>query len=79
MFILFALSYFGTWFGFAVLWYLIAYAHGDFSIDPETGLLMSDGPRPCLEGVKTFIGCILMSIETQVSFFLLNFYMINLY
>lgn len=67
MFTLFALSYIGTWFGFAVLWYLIGYAHGDFSLDPATGLPLTEGPRTCLEGVNTFIGCILMSIETQVS------------
>lgn len=66
MLTLFALSYFGTWFGFAVLWYLIGYAHGDFTVDPVTGLTMTEGSRPCLEGVKTFVGCILMSIETQV-------------
>lgn len=66
MFTLFALSYFGTWFGFAAIWYWIGYAHGDFTLDPETGLPMTEGPRACLVGVNSFVDCILMSVETQV-------------
>lgn len=64
---MFALSFFACWISFAGLWYLIAHSHGDLSFDPKTGETLSDGPVPCIEGAKTFVGFLLFSIETQVS------------
>ena len=50
---------------FAVLWYLIAHAHGDLSYDAN-GNRLSDGPVPCVEGTTSFIGFFLLSVDTQV-------------
>lgn len=61
------MSFFICWVFFAALWYLIAYAHGDLTIDPKTGERLSEGPVPCVEGATTFAGFLLLSIETQVS------------
>lgn len=63
----FALSFFVCWIFFAGLWYLIAYAHGDLTVDEKTGERLSDGPVSCVEGATTFAGFLLLSIETQVS------------
>lgn len=63
----FSASFFTCWILFAILWYLIAYAHGDFNFDPETGERLGDGDQPCVTGCKTFAGYLLLSIETQVS------------
>ncbi|KXJ73981.1 hypothetical protein RP20_CCG014596 [Aedes albopictus] len=63
----FMLSFFSSWILFAILWYLVAYAHGDLIFDPETGERLGDGAMPCVEGATTFAGFLLFSIETQVS------------
>ncbi|XP_058815610.1 ATP-sensitive inward rectifier potassium channel 11-like [Topomyia yanbarensis] len=63
----FVLSFVSSWILFAILWYLIAYAHGDLSFDPETGKRLGDGTFPCVEGATTFVAFLLFSIETQVS------------
>lgn len=63
----FAMSFFVCWIFFAGLWYLIAYAHGDLTVDEKTGERLSDGPVSCVEGATTFAGFLLLSIETQVS------------
>lgn len=65
---IFAFSFFACWILFAVLWYLIAHAHGDLNFDPVTGKRLSDGPVPCVEGTYNFASFLLFSIETQVSF-----------
>ncbi|KAG4079530.1 hypothetical protein HA402_005227 [Bradysia odoriphaga] len=64
---IFAFSFFACWILFAILWYLIAHAHGDLNFDPVTGERLSDGPVPCIEGCKNFAAFLLFSIETQVS------------
>lgn len=63
----FTLSFFCSWILFAILWYLVAYAHGDLNFDPETGERLGDGAQPCVDGATTFAGFLLFSIETQVS------------
>uniref|UniRef100_A0A182QZ05 Uncharacterized protein n=1 Tax=Anopheles farauti TaxID=69004 RepID=A0A182QZ05_9DIPT len=64
---LFVLSFVVSWIFFAILWYLIAYAHGDLHKDPQTGERLSDGDKPCVEGTSSFTGFLLFSVETQVS------------
>ncbi|XP_062551427.1 ATP-sensitive inward rectifier potassium channel 11-like [Armigeres subalbatus] len=63
----FVLSFTCSWLLFAILWYLVAYAHGDLNFDPDTGERLGDGALPCVEGATTFAGFLLFSIETQVS------------
>ena len=62
---MFGLSFFVCWIFFAILWYLIAHAHGDLTLDAD-GNRLSEGPVPCVEGATSFIGFLLFSIETQV-------------
>ncbi|CAO1344729.1 unnamed protein product [Diamesa tonsa] len=64
---IFTLSFFCSWVFFAILWYVIAYAHGDLEFDAETGLRLGDGSQPCVRGATTFAGFLLLSVETQVS------------
>ncbi|XP_050079151.1 ATP-sensitive inward rectifier potassium channel 11-like [Anopheles maculipalpis] len=64
---LFVLSFVASWIFFAILWYLIAYAHGDLLKDPTTGKRLGDGNKPCVEGTASFTGFLLFSVETQVS------------
>ncbi|XP_053673771.1 ATP-sensitive inward rectifier potassium channel 11-like [Anopheles nili] len=64
---LFVLSFVGSWIFFAILWYLIAYAHGDLEKDPKTGKRIGDGNKPCVDGTSSFTGFLLFSVETQVS------------
>ncbi|XP_058056379.1 ATP-sensitive inward rectifier potassium channel 11-like [Anopheles bellator] len=64
---MFVLSFCASWLFFAILWYLIAYAHGDLKHDPATGERLGDGNKPCVEGTTSFTGFLLFSIETQVS------------
>ncbi|GAB0090280.1 ATP-sensitive inward rectifier potassium channel 11 isoform X1 [Sergentomyia squamirostris] len=63
---LFAFTFFSCWILFALLWYLIAYAHGDLNIDPESGERTGDGERPCIMEAKSMASFLLFSIETQV-------------
>ncbi|XP_058451523.1 ATP-sensitive inward rectifier potassium channel 11-like [Malaya genurostris] len=63
----FVLSFVCSWILFAILWYLVAYAHGDLNFDPETGDRLGEGTLPCVEGATTFVAFLLFSIETQVS------------
>ncbi|XP_035775262.1 ATP-sensitive inward rectifier potassium channel 11-like isoform X2 [Anopheles albimanus] len=65
--LLFVLSFCCSWIFFAILWYLIAYAHGDLNHDPSTGERLGDGTKPCVEGTSSFTGFLLFSVETQVS------------
>lgn len=58
-FIGFAASFFFSWLGFAVLWYLVANIHGDL----EENLPSSH--TKCVTAIKDFTSCFLFSIETQ--------------
>lgn len=57
--LVFAMGFFVSWIGFALLWWLIAYAHGDFDNldDPEW--------KPCVENVRNFVTAFLFSVESQ--------------
>lgn len=60
------IALFSCWIIFAILWYLIAYAHGDIDFDIEKGILLNDEPNPCLKGASTVAGFLLFSVELQV-------------
>ncbi|XP_055859417.1 ATP-sensitive inward rectifier potassium channel 11-like isoform X1 [Episyrphus balteatus] len=64
---LFVGSFFTSWFVFAVLWYMVAYAHGDMLFDEVTGERLGEGKEPCVIGASTFVGMLLHSIETQTT------------
>lgn len=57
-----------SWIGFGIVWWVIAYAHGDLeyfqrqeinSINPNETFI------PCVTEIHGFISCFLFSIETQ--------------
>ena len=58
---IFCSTFFVIYFVFAILWYILSLAHGDFS--------NIDNPKwtPCVENMKTFGDALLFSIETQTT------------
>ena len=61
IFFMFAAAFFLSWLGFAVLWYITFYVHGDF--EPEN--IGNDDFVPCASEIKDFTSCFLFSLETQ--------------
>lgn len=59
--LIFVLTFFIVYFVFAVIWYVLAKAHGDFDN------LNNPTWTPCVERVKTFADLMLFSIETQTT------------
>lgn len=57
---------FGCWTIFAMIWYLISYAHNDLSFDAYTGISLHEGDMTCVEGATSFVGFFLLSFEIQV-------------
>lgn len=60
-------GYFGSWTVFALLYYVVGWAHGDLEFDPETGQRLGEGAEECIRGAINFSGFFLMSVESQVS------------
>ncbi|XP_023243770.1 G protein-activated inward rectifier potassium channel 3-like [Centruroides sculpturatus] len=57
--LVFALGFILSWLGFAVIWWLIAMAHGDFDhINEESW-------TPCVMNLRSFTSAFLFSIESQ--------------
>lgn len=52
---------------FAALYYLVSYTHGDLDFDPVTGIRRNIDEVLCAEGVQTFAGFLLLSVEAQTS------------
>lgn len=50
-----------------MVWYLIAYSHGDLKFDEITGERLSEGPKPCVEGATDFLGFFIHSMEFQTT------------
>lgn len=63
-FSLFASFYISSWMIFALMWYFIAYKHGDLEIDEKSmsGLKVS---RPCVKGLRSFPDALFFSIDLQ--------------
>jgi len=68
IFLGFAASFFLSWLLFAVIWYLVAYVHGDL-VEEVLLDLASDNPKlnhtVCVDNIKDFTSCFLFSLETQ--------------
>lgn len=58
--LVFAMGFVLSWFGFALIWWLLAFGHGDFDHLPD-----EEGWKPCVNNVNTFTSAFLFSIETQ--------------
>ncbi|CAL8288499.1 unnamed protein product [Boreogadus saida] len=63
MLLLFSLAYVLSWLLFALLYWLIGYAHGDLAPPPDGG----DGGGPCVANVRSFTAAFLFSVETQAT------------
>lgn len=58
---MFAMGFVVSWLIFAVVWWLIMFAHGDFD---ETNA-KNETWKPCVTEVTTFTAAFLFSLETQ--------------
>ncbi|KAJ7305044.1 hypothetical protein JRQ81_010834 [Phrynocephalus forsythii] len=59
---IFITAFLGSWFLFGLLWYAVAYLHGDL---PELGPLINH--TPCVENINGLTSAFLFSLETQVT------------
>ncbi|XP_049854871.1 G protein-activated inward rectifier potassium channel 3-like isoform X1 [Schistocerca gregaria] len=60
--LVFALGFILSWLAFAVIWWLIAFTHGDLEPEHQED---DSGWRPCVVNLNSFASCFLFSIETQ--------------
>ncbi|XP_050083023.1 ATP-sensitive inward rectifier potassium channel 8-like isoform X2 [Anopheles aquasalis] len=63
--LVFALGFVGSWLLFAVLYFLIAYAHGDFEEGHLPPFQVENNWTPCISSLYSFTSCFLFSLETQ--------------
>ncbi|GJQ81862.1 hypothetical protein Trydic_g9888 [Trypoxylus dichotomus] len=63
--IVFAMSFLMSWLGFAVIWWLIAFTHGDFEDMHLPAFQAESKWTPCVSQLNSFTSCFLFSIETQ--------------
>ena len=63
-FLIFTSAFLCSWMLFAMIWWLLAFAHGDLvPRDPSS----EPGPVPCVTAIHSFTSAFLFSIEVQVS------------
>lgn len=62
--LIFTSAFLCSWMLFAMIWWLLAFAHGDLEPrDPDD----DTGPVPCVTAIHSFTSAFLFSIEVQVS------------
>ncbi|XP_044016938.1 inward rectifier potassium channel 2-like isoform X2 [Aphidius gifuensis] len=59
--LVFAMNFFLSWLGFALVWWLIVYSHGDLDINNSN----NSNHTNCVEDIHGFTSCFLFSVETQ--------------
>ncbi|XP_077266727.1 ATP-sensitive inward rectifier potassium channel 12-like isoform X4 [Temnothorax americanus] len=59
--LVFSMNFLLSWLGFALIWWLIAYSHGD--LDPQN--YNNQTFTPCVVDIRNFASCFLFSVETQ--------------
>lgn len=62
---LFSMSFYFTWLMFAVLYYIICYAHGDLEEAHLPANQANTSWTPCVLEIENFASCFLFSLETQ--------------
>ncbi|MEQ2242069.1 ATP-sensitive inward rectifier potassium channel 11 [Ilyodon furcidens] len=63
-FLIFTSAFLCSWMLFAMIWWLLAFAHGDLEPrDPDN----NPGPVPCVTAIQSFTSAFLFSIEVQVT------------
>lgn len=61
--LIFTSAFLCSWMLFAMIWWLLAFAHGDLEPrDPNS----EPGPVPCVTAIHSFTSAFLFSIEVQV-------------
>uniref|UniRef100_A0ABD2VZU0 Uncharacterized protein n=2 Tax=Trichogramma kaykai TaxID=54128 RepID=A0ABD2VZU0_9HYME len=77
--LVFAMTFLLSWLGFALVWWLVVYAHGDLEPRPATAAAAAAAAAlgdeasannstnfvPCVEDIHGFTSCFLFSVETQ--------------
>ncbi|XP_047024202.1 G protein-activated inward rectifier potassium channel 3 isoform X2 [Helicoverpa armigera] len=63
--LVFTLSFILSWLGFALIWWLIAFTHGDLELDHLPPMQEGSNWKPCVFNIYDFTSCFLFSIETQ--------------
>ncbi|XP_053608110.1 G protein-activated inward rectifier potassium channel 3-like isoform X1 [Plodia interpunctella] len=63
--LVFTLSFILSWLLFALIWWLIAFTHGDLEIDHLPEMQEDSNWKPCVFNIYGFTSCFLFSIETQ--------------
>lgn len=63
--LVFALSFFLSWFGFALVWWLIVVTHNDLELWSPTNITVDAAPHHCVTNVNGFTSAFLFSVETQ--------------
>ncbi|XP_034933941.1 G protein-activated inward rectifier potassium channel 3 isoform X2 [Chelonus insularis] len=58
--LVFSMNFLLSWLGFAMIWWLIVYSHGDLYREDN-----NDTFTPCVEDIHGFTSCFLFSVETQ--------------
>ncbi|XP_025269078.1 G protein-activated inward rectifier potassium channel 3 [Camponotus floridanus] len=59
--LVFSMNFLLSWLGFALIWWLIAYSHGDLDFDNYNNHTFI----PCVKDIRSFTSCFLFSVETQ--------------
>lgn len=62
-FLIFTSAFLCSWMLFAMIWWLLAFAHGDLEPRDPGG---DPGPVPCVTAIHSFTSAFLFSIEVQV-------------
>ncbi|KAK9516091.1 hypothetical protein VZT92_024050 [Zoarces viviparus] len=63
-FLIFTSAFLCSWMLFAMIWWLLAFAHGDLEPRDPDG---EPGPVPCVTAIHSFTSAFLFSIEVQVT------------
>lgn len=62
---IFAIGFVGSWLIFALIWWLIAFTHGDLENEHLPMHQADSSWAPCVLNIHGFTSCFLFSIETQ--------------
>lgn len=63
--LIFGITLLLSWLAFAVVWWLVAYTHGDFEPEHLPPFQKQSNFTPCLHEIYNFMSCFMFSIETQ--------------
>lgn len=62
---IFSIVFFGSWFAFALIWWLVALTHGDLEEEHLPKNQLKNNWRPCVTAIESFTSAFLFSFETQ--------------